>query len=507
MKIKILATSDVHGYISPYRYSDKSLANQGLARLSGHIQRLRDENTLLIDNGDCLQGSPLNYYHSLFEKEALHPMAKAMNALGYDYYNLGNHDFNFGLTMLHHYMDALTPQCLTGNIYENQKPLGKSYTIHHFDDTHCIALIGVTTQHVPVWEQPKNIEGILFENAFDYVKKTVSWIQQNEKVDGIVVVYHGGYEKDLETGKETELLTGENLAWKMCNEIDGIDLLISGHQHRSFASICNNTHTTQTACNGQEMAYIEWDLDKHEIKTEILKADQPIDENLMQLIQTEENKTQQWLDEPLGRLKEGDLLVQDEFDARLHKHPVISFINQVQLSFASKAVLSAQALFNNAVGFNQEITMRDLVSTYVYPNTLMCLEMDGKTLKLFLEKCAEYFDVIDGKIGINPAYCSPKPQHYNYDMVDGLDYTIKVSNPIGNRIIKMIYQGKEVQEDDRLVMVMSNYRAGGGGDFDMLKACKVVQDIQKDMVECLAEYIRNHPVLEIKHENNIEVII
>lgn len=507
MKIKILATSDVHGYISPYRYSDKVLANQGLARLSGHIHRLRDKNTLLIDNGDCLQGSPLNYYHSLFEKEAIHPMAKAMNHLQYDYYNLGNHDFNFGLTMLHQYMDALKPQCLTGNIYEKQKPLGKAYTIHHFDEDHCIALIGVTTQHIPVWEQAKNIDGLVFENAFDYVKKTVSLIKENEKVNGIAVIYHGGFEKDLISGKETELLTGENLAWKMCNEIDGIDLLISGHQHRSFVSTCHGVLSTQSANNGQELAYIEWDLDNHDLKAQLLKADQMIDEDLMKEIEQEEAKTQKWLDVPLGKMKEGNLLVHDEFEARLHKHPVISFINQVQLSFADKATLSSQALFNNAVGFNQSITMRDLVSTYVYPNTLVGLELDGKTLKLFLEKCAEYFDVIDGKIGINPTFCQPKPQHYNYDMVDGLDYTIKVSNPIGSRIIKMVYQGKEVTMQDHFVMVMSNYRAGGGGDFDMLKSCKVVQDIQKDMVECLAEYIRNHPVLEVEHKDNIEVII
>lgn len=507
MKIKILATSDVHGYISPYRYSDKTLAMQGLARLSGHIQRLRDENTLLIDNGDCLQGSPLNYYHSLYEKEEIHPMAKAMNFLNYDYYNLGNHDFNFGLDMLHRYMNALNPKCLTGNLFENQKPLGKAYTIHHFDQDHCIALIGITTQHIPVWEQPRNIVGITFENAFDTVKKTVSLIKEKEKVDGIVVVYHGGFERDLVSGEATELLTEENLGWKMCNEIDGIDLLISGHQHRSFVATCHGVLTTQTASNAQEMAYIEWDLDNHLLQAELLKADQAIDEELMQVIEQEEAKTQKWLDEPLGCLKEGNLLVQDEFDARLNKHPVISFINQVQLSFAPQATLSAQALFNNAVGFNQSITMRDLVSTYVYPNTLMCLELDGKTLKLFLEKCTEYFAIVDGKIGINPAFCAPKPQHYNYDMVDGLDYTIKVSNPIGSRIVKMVYQGKEVKMQDQFVMVMSNYRAGGGGDFDMLKSCKLVQDIQKDMVECLAEYIRNHPVLEVEHKKNIEVII
>lgn len=507
MKIKILATSDVHGYISPYRYSDKVLAEQGLARLSGHIQRLRDENTLLIDNGDCLQGSPLIYYHSLFEREQLHPMAAAMNHLKYDYYNLGNHDFNFGTDMLHQYMNDLEAECLTGNIVENEEAIGADYTIHYFDDEHCIAIIGVTTQHIPVWETPKNIEGISFENVFDYVERTVMQIKETEQVDGIVVVYHGGFEKEMLTGVETEMLTGENLGWKMCNEIEGIDLMITGHQHRSFATTCNGVVTTQTTSNAREIAYIEWDLENHKIEAEILKADQDIDESLMKVIEEEEAKTQVWLDQPLGELAEGDLLVKDPIEARIHKHPVISFINQVQLAFASSATLSAQALFNDSVGFNHYITMRDLVSTYVYPNTLMSLRMDGKKLKEFLEKCAEYFMEEEGKIGLNPSFVYPKPQHYNYDMVDGLDYTIKVSNPIGSRVLEMTYQGKPVSDDDEFVVVMSNYRASGGGDFDMLKDCELVQDIQKDMVECLAEYIRNNPILKVAHRDNIKVIL
>ena len=71
MIIKLLATSDVHGAISPYKYSDNSLAQQGLARLSAHIERLRDENTLLIDNGDALEGNPMNFYHIAYEKNTV----------------------------------------------------------------------------------------------------------------------------------------------------------------------------------------------------------------------------------------------------------------------------------------------------------------------------------------------------------------------------------------------------------------------------------------------------
>lgn len=506
MIIKLLLTSDIHGYISPYSYSNRELCAHGLARLSEHIASLRDEHTLLIDNGDSLQGSSLNYYHNLYEKELMQPMAKALNYLKYDYYNLGNHDFNYGPDMLHQYMNDVKAVCLTGNAYEYDKPLGQEYVIHRFDENHAIALIGVVTQHIPVWESKENIKNNTFENAFDYVKRTVEKIKKEEQVNGICVVYHGGHEKHMETNEPTELLTGENLGWRMCHEIDGIDVLLCGHQHRSYAMFCNGVATIQPFENAKEMGVVEWNLDTHEKSVSLIKSDGKIDEEMLKLIEKEEQRAQHWLDQPLGRLKEGNLLITNPTEARIHKHPLISFINQVQMYYATEAQLSSQALFNESVGFNQEITMRDLVSTYVFSNTLKALRMSGKTLKEYLEKCAEYFDTEDGKVIVNRAFYDPKPLHFNYEMVSGLDYTIKASNPIGSRIVEMVYQGKPVEETDNFVMVMSSYRSGGGGEFDMVKDCEVVQDIQKDMVDALAEYILAHPILEVEHTENIKVI-
>ena len=113
----------------------------------------------------------------------------------------------------------------------------------------------------------------------------------------------------------------------------------------------------------------------------------------------------------------------------------------------SGAQLSASALFLGATGFRPSITMRDLVSTYVYPNTLTVKRVSGKVLKEYLEKDAEYFSIENGTIAVNPSYALPKPQHYNYDMVDGIDYTIKVSNPVGSRITRLEYQGAPVTDD------------------------------------------------------------
>lgn len=502
MKIKLYATSDLHGYLTPTRYSDNQIDNMGLMKLAPFIQK--DEHTLLIDNGDVLQGSPLAYVHHLKFEENIHPMALCFNRLGYDYVNIGNHEFNFGKENVHHYLNSLDATCLTRNILDEGKRMGTEYVIHEFDKSHRIALIGVTTQYIPNWEQARNIDKMQFLNAFDEVKVAVAHIKQNETVNGIVVVYHGGFEKDLQSGQATEVLTGENLGYQMCSEIEGIDLLISGHQHRSLAEKCHQTMVTQTAANGKEIAYVEWDLDNHTIDAKLLSANTQVDDSLFELFAEEEKVTQTFLDEPLGELKEGDLLIHDALQARIHKHPLVSFLNQVQFAFADSDLASI-ALFNDATGFNHQITMRDCVSTYVYPNTLVVLRISGEILKQYLEKCAEYFTIEEGKIQVSKAFLEPKPAHFNYDMVDGCEYTICVSNPIGQRITKLNYKGEAVKPTDSFTMAMSNYRAACGGDFFMLKGCEVVLEIQKDMVECLCEYITQRKVVEVNHNENVLV--
>lgn len=503
MKIKIYATSDTHGTITPYRYSDHKEMNMGLMKLSSLIHK--DEHTLLIDNGDVLEGSPLDYVHHLKFEDQIHPMAKCFNAMNYDYINLGNHEFNFGKENVWKYIHDTNAICLTSNLFDKGVCFGKEYVIHEFDENNRIAIVGLTTQYIPNWEQPKNIVDMTFENVFDKLKQTADKIKKNEDVKGILVVYHGGFEKDLESGMPTENLTGENLGYKMCSEIEGIDVMISGHQHRSIAQFCHDTCVTQTAFNAKELAYIEWDLDTNERVAKLISADCEADETLYPLIEEEEKATQIYLDQPLGKLASGDLLVHDAFEARLHKHPLVSFLNRVQLDF-TKADLSSVALFNDATGFNSTITMRDLVSTYVYPNTLCVVRMNGKTLKEYLEKCAEYFELTDGKIGVAPRFLAPKPAHYNYDMVDGVEYTIQVSNPVGSRIISLTRHGIPVKDEDSFTMVMSNYRAACGGDFFMIKDCEPLMAYQEDMVECLRQYIEKHPVIEINHQNNIKII-
>lgn len=511
-KLHILETSDIHGYIFPTSYATKQYSNIGIAKVSSLVQEIRrsNENVLLIDNGDTIQGSPLSYYHAVFQTHTPNPMALAMNHLKYDAVSLGNHDFNYGFEYLSQFIKELNAPIINCNILKDGSKLFSPYIIKQLNDGPKIAIIGAVTQYIPNWEQPNNILGLSFQNAYESIKNTVEEIRKD--VDLIVVSYHGGFEKSLETGVPTELQTGENLGYQILTNIPGIDVLLTGHQHRSIH--INNIHNTavlQPTHQGIEVGYAIISFEQKDgnwivinKETSLLKTDAiPEDSSIINQIESFETDVQSWLDSPIGTLDK-PMIVEDPFLSRLYKHDIVQFINDVQLE-ASKADISCNALGNSVVGFNKNITMRDIISTYIYPNTLVVLEVTGEQLKKILEFNAKYWVLNNGKIEVNPWYTNPKPQHYNYDMFDGISYTIKVSNT-ENVIMDLNKDGKPVHSDDIFTLVVNNYRASGGGDFPVYKDLKVIKEIQTDMIELIANYILKYDgTISIKNKNNITI--
>lgn len=502
-RIRLLVTSDVHGYVYPYSYADGKKQNIGFAKVKAVMDSLKDENTLLLDNGDVLEGSPLSFYHFHSHAGEISAMSKAMNLVGYDYVNVGNHDFNYGEEALLQHLNALHASCITTNWkYDHHS---NSYVVREFDGTR-IALFGLVTDYIPHWETQAHIANSVFEDVIHTAENIVAEIQEKEHVDYVVCMYHGGFERDLETGEPTEDLTGENVAYALLQKVRGIDVLLSGHQHRSLHGKLFNTVYTQTSDKGCEVGCVDIYPEEDRIEAHIVACDKEADASVLACAQSEEDACQTWLDQTLGTTNV-DLSIHDEADARLYKAQLITFLNQVEME-ATGADIACNPLFLHATGFQHEITMRNLVSTYVYPNTLVVKKISGRALKAYLEKDAEFFCIKeDGTIGVSEKYEKPKPQHYNYDMLDGIDYTIKVSHPVGQRIISLTRNGEEIQEDDVFTIAMNNYRASGGGDFDMLKNAETVKEISAGMVDLLAEYIMRHKVIDFACVNNIRVII
>ena len=227
---RLLQTSDIHGYLYPRSYSTKKFMNIGLAQVSTLINKYKTNNTVLIDTGDTIQGSPLTYHHAKEQSFNQHPLSRVFNYLKYDFVTLGNHEFNYGNENLNNFVNYLDAKILNSNLLneKTKEPIfGKAYEIINYDEGPKIAFIGATTHYIPNWEQPTHIENIEFIDAFEAIKEKVAYVKKIENPDFIVVNYHGGFERDLETHLLTMEDTGENQGYKILKEIQDIYLLLT----------------------------------------------------------------------------------------------------------------------------------------------------------------------------------------------------------------------------------------------------------------------------------------
>lgn len=515
MKLTILATSDIHGYIYPTDYR-KAVADDdmGLLKTAELIKKEKENapgEVLYIENGDFIQGSPLAQYVNEYKNDP-RELTKLLKELNADASIIGNHEFNFGVDYLKEAIQSIDAPVLSANILEedNSYLADKAAVIINKDGLK-IAVLGLTTQYIPNWEHPDIIKGLQFFSAYETAKE---WVPKLRKeADIVVVAYHGGFEADLETGEPTERQTGENEAYKIVTEVDGIDAFITGHQHREIASIVNGVPVIQPGHRGANLGKIVLNINKEEDSYQVTESESSLlsvqtcstNKKLKKLMDPLQKEVNHWLDETIGKTN-GDMTIDDPFQARMKEHPYVEFINKVQLYYG-KGDIASTALFSDTVpGYGEEITIREILVNYPFPNTLAVIEITGAELRESIEQVANYF-IIDenNEIRINPSYLEPKPQAYNYDMYEGIEYKIDVSKPLGERVVQLSYEGKDVKDDDRFELVTNQYRAVGGGDFSMFEGKEFIREINTSMSDLIIKYIQERKLINATVNNNFEV--
>lgn len=491
-KLTIYFTSDTHGYLYPANFADKQPHPMGLLSMSFP----KDENTLVIDGGDTIQGSPLTYYCQLSSLPT--PVADAINAHGYDYVTLGNHDFNQGPDKLKAYLDAIDAQCLCANVTDAQGrfPIAPC-AVHTLGNGLRVGLVGIVTDWVNLWENPDNLIDITISDPFEAAKKAIASMD----ADIYVGIYHGGVERDLQTGRLLSE-TNENIACRLCEELK-LDLLLTGHQHIAMANQhWHSTHIVQTPCNAA--AYVKVVLDEDgQFHSELCAV--PDHAALTPAQETLWSEVNTWLDKPIGRLSHA-IWPDEKLAMAMNGTAIADFFNTVQL-WASGADISCTALGNDIRGFDSDVTVRDVVASYIYSNTLVVFEVTGEVLREALEQCATYFDVDEsGNIAIAESFLRPKEAHYNYDYFSGLSYTFDLSKPVRQRVVSMQRNGQDIQPEDRFTLVMCNYRATGAGDFECYLRCPRVKEMQTEVSELILNYLTGHPFVDIPDGHPIRVI-
>ncbi|MEF9990856.1 MAG: bifunctional UDP-sugar hydrolase/5'-nucleotidase [Romboutsia sp.] len=489
MKLVIYQTSDLHGYVYPTNYVSKQAL--GILKIGSYM--IEDEKkydaSLKIDCGDLIQGSALAHYLAK-QKIRDNPILKGLELLNYDAYVIGNHEFNYGLEYLNNSYKQISNKIINANI-EGLDFETKPYKILDFEGFK-IGLIGLTTSFIPNWEHENNIKNL---NFLDPVKMYGKYEEElKEKSNFIVVCYHGGFEKSLDGNKvATEKLTKENQASELLETYNSIDMILSGHQHRSFITKIGNVVCSQPMHNGQNFTKIVLDTHTKEVSYELVDVkslDEEIDKDLEVIFTNLQSNLENYLDQKIGTFDK-DIVMDDIFMARLKGHPFINFLHEVHLD-VSHADFSALSLFDSAIGFKKNVSIRDVLINYPYPNTLQVLKITGRRLREAIEKTATYFVIEDNKVKINIDFLVPKVQNYNYDTFGGLTYEIDLSKDFGERVVYMKKDDKDINLDDYYTIVLNNYRATNTSIYSCYENAALVKEINTDISELIINYFRKN---------------
>ncbi len=509
LKITLLATTDLHGNLFPYDYYTAQPAARGLAKIATLIQAARAENpnNLLIDCGDTIQGTPLEavYQESVQKGAAGHdPMMLAMNAIGYDAMVVGNHEFNFGLKNIARARDDAHFPWISANIVATPDSTVRPFAAYFLKTVAGvkIAVIGITTPLIPVWEAEEHYRGYRFESGVDAARRAVAEVREREHPDIVIVAAHAGLDGDAK----------ENMVREIATDVSGIDAIVFGHSHQQLASLqIGDVLLMQPKNWGISLGRMDFVLQSKETsgwnivaKTSRLipvTRDTPADAKILEIGRPYHELAERYLSTPVAEAP----VSLDSRLARVEDSALIDAIQQVQLYY-SKADVSFASSFNARVNVPKgPVTIRQIAALYLYENQLYTLQGNGKMVRDALENSARYYNTCASDCTHGPLI-NPQVIGYNYDMAQGVDYEIDLTQPPGQRIRNLRWHGKPLDDNQPLLIAVNNYRAGGGAGYSMFRGAKIVWRSPDEIRDLVIQYYSEHKTLPAQPDNNWRVV-
>ncbi|MFJ4470469.1 bifunctional metallophosphatase/5'-nucleotidase [Streptomyces sp. NPDC089424] len=536
----VMGTTDLHGhvfnwdYFKDAEYTDTAGNAQGLARVSTLVNQVREEkgrrNTLLLDAGDTIQGTPLTYYYAKVdpitaEGGPVHPMAQAMNAIGYDAVALGNHEFNYGIETLRRFEQQCRFPLLGANAVDAKtlRPAFPPYFMKTFRVPGAppvkVAVLGLTNPGIAIWDkafvQGKLVFPGLEEQAAKWVPKLRSM-----GADVVVVSAHSGSSGTSSYGDQLPHV--ENAAAEVARKVPGIDAILVGHAHVEIEELLvTNERTGRTVVLSEPLCYAErltlfdfelvldrgrWQVGS--VKASLRNANTVEDDpRITRLLADEHAKVVEYVNQVVGTATATLTTV----DARYTDAPIIDLITTVQedvvkaalagTGHASLPVLAQASPFSRTSEIPAgEVTIRDLSSLYVYDNTLVAKLMTGAQLRAYLEYSAEYFvrTAAGAPIDVDKLTNAGGRPDYNYDYVSGLTYEIDIAQPAGSRIRNLSFGGAPLDDAQQFVLAVNNYRANGGGAFPHVASAPELWSESTEIRTRIAEWVTAKGVLDPK---------
>ncbi len=544
-RLTILGTTDLHGnvfnwdYYKNAEYDDAAHNDVGIAKVQTLIkaqrERLKGQPLLMLDAGDTIQGTPLSYYYAKVEpitSGGIHPMAKAMNLIGYDAAALGNHEFNYGIPLLRKYESQLNFPLLGANAVDpaTKRPVFPPYIVKRVRMPHgpdlTVGILGLTNPGIAIWDRD-NVSGrIEFPGLVEQAKVFVPKLKRLG-CDVVVVAAHSGATTSSSYGDA--LPYPENASSLVAEQVPDIDAILVGHAHVDIPQqLVTNTATGRDVllCEpdywGMRLAVMELDLVRHGHRWSVVSASSQTlnsnvaaeDPQVAAAVRSQHDKVVAYVNTVIGTSTQAMSAAR----APVEDVPIIDFVNYVQADAvkqgltgadASLPVLSIAAPFNRSASFPAgDVSRRDVAGLYIYDNFLFGVKVSGQDVKDYLEYSMQYFKQVPGPgtyamadvtNAVTPTAPNGTPD-YNFDSIAGLDarltYDVDLAQPVGSRITSLAYGGAPVQAGDQFVLAVNNYRQSGGGGFPAVKTAPVVYSNSTDIRQLLIDWVGVHHTID-----------
>jgi 2',3'-cyclic-nucleotide 2'-phosphodiesterase (5'-nucleotidase family) len=490
--VVIVSTTDVHGRATHWDYVLDRDAPWGLDRAAtvvDSMRRIYPGRVVVVDAGDLIQGDPFATYFATVQPADPNPVMDALNAVGYDAWTPGNHEFDFGTSVLQRAVAGAGFPTISGNIYRMPKDtLAFPTNTVVVREGVRIGITGFTTPGVMLWDR-QNVRGAVRVAPIP-PEAGRELTALAPRVDMTVVLVHSGMNEPA--SYDTAGIGSENVAAQIAALPVRPDLVVVGHSHKRIQdSVINGVHFVQPDPWAQAVSIAHVTLVRsgsryrvRAIHADLVSlADVPPSPALTRRFDQHREAVRRWATKPLAAVQ-GDWSARF---ARAEDTPVIDFVNEVQRK-RTGAQLSSTAAFDTRAGLGAgAVRMRDIAGVYPYENTLKVVRIDGARLKAYLEQSSSYFRTYrPGQPIINDSVPG-----FNFDIVSGVNYAIDLTQPVGSRIMQLSYQGRLVQSTDTFTLALNNYRQAGGGAFHMLSGLRVIYDRNENIRDLLVDAVRN----------------
>lgn len=547
---QILFTSDVHGAFRNFSYSAMSESNtMGINKIATLMKQDKadfDGETFIVDIGDAIQGNATGL---LLKDESGEfqpfPLLAAYDAIGYDLFSIGNHEFNYGVDTMQSAFKGSKIERLCANVFKvghdntNKEVLSlldgcKPYVIKTLENGLRIAFIGVVSPNIINWDKH------IIENS-GYTAKSAATITEQimeeicDKADVYVLMGH------MDT--DNELGTAGSGANDVIEKNDNLTVFLGAHFHKikgkreeqyilknkvkfaenlDLAGSYGKVLITATFIEGKwRVVNRQGTYEESDVKTDIISlADLKHvenDEDIDRLTQPAHDFLTEQMKIRIGELVNGPLVLPPEIEGThrivLEATPYVEFMGEIMTHYAKSDFAAVAINHYNINCQNGDIYRNEIYKICVYESTLLKkVRLSGAQIKQWLEWSYQFFGKKEDPKGpaVNPDTDTRIPygeikKCYLFDQFWGLDYDVDLTKPAQQRIhINKLLDGRQFDMNALYTVATSSYRVTtnlpdkssqgilDGADFELLEIKNKDGDIEeKSFIELVEDWITN----------------